>query len=330
MSLPNYLYTRLTNIQGLGSPQLNGSGFAGYQTIATKMEPPKVAVPVKYPIEDLDVPARKTIITRPDLKFITPPDPAEGDVKMEYVGPLLEIWNTLNVHSEVLFLNTFTFDDFLEAMKFSSDEVRCELLEEAHCSVLKTIVAEDGTLNVTLPDMAEDESSDEEMEDSEPATPILDAPAHATRSRMSNIEPEDSTARSSRTPAEGRHRPHRVPELLANHGWVERLQARDFSHGGWQTIMAGLLHQLSLNPRQKQECDKVLSKLVPLDEEPSQESVRMNYVHLDINLRISALQLITLLSVSTKTVRGYLESMSEEQTKIRKDKLEHQKAKKEW
>lgn len=318
--------------QGYTTPPLNGSKFPGYQT-TVKTEPQKTApVPIKYPIEDLDVPARKTELVRPDLKFIAPQTPSEGDIRMEYVGPLLEIWNTLNVHSEVLTLDAFTFDDFLEAMKFASDEVRCELLEEAHCAVLKTIVNAEGTLQVTLPDMIEDESSDEEMDESEPATPILDAPAHATRSRMSNIsnvEPDESNGRSSRTPAEGRHRPHRTPELLASYGWVERLQARDFVNGGWQTIMAGLLHQLSLNPRQKLECDKVLSRLVPLDEDPNQESVRMNYNRLDINLRISALQLVTLLCVSTKTVRGYLEDMSEEQTRIRKDKLEHQKAKKE-
>jgi hypothetical protein len=66
-----------------------------------------------------------------------------------------------------------------------------------------------------------------------------------------------------------------------------------------------------------------------LDEDPSQESVRINYIRLEINLRIAALQLITLLCVSTKTVRGYLEEMSEEQTKIRKEKLEHQKSRKE-
>ncbi|THZ26240.1 hypothetical protein D6C91_02690 [Aureobasidium pullulans] len=318
--------------QGYTTPPLNGSKFPGYQT-TVKTEPQKTApVPIKYPIEDLDVPARKTELVRPDLKFIAPQTPSEGDIRMEYVGPLLEIWNTLNVHSEVLTLDAFTFDDFLEAMKFASDEVRCELLEEAHCAVLKTIVNAEGTLQVTLPDMIEDESSDEEMDESEPATPILDAPAHATRSRMSNIsnvEPDESNGRSSRTPAEGRHRPHRTPELLASYGWVERLQARDFVNGGWQTIMAGLLHQLSLNPRQKSECDKVLSRLVPLDEDPNQESVRVNYNRLDINLRISALQLVTLLCVSTKTVRGYLEDMSEEQTRIRKDKLEHQKAKKE-
>jgi hypothetical protein len=320
--------------QGYTTPPLNGSRFAGYQTIPAKAEPQKaVPAPIKYPIEDLDVHVRKDAAVRPDLKFISPQTPNEGDIRMEYVGPLLEIWNTLNVHSEVLTLDAFTFDDFLDAMKFSSEEVRCELLEEAHCAVLKSIVNEEGTLQVTLPDMVEDESSDEEMDDSEPATPILDAPAHATRSRMSNVsnvESEESNGRSSRTPAEGRHRPHRTPELLANYGWVERLRARDFVNGGWQTIMAGLLHQLSLNPRQKAECDKVLSRLVPLDEEPSQESVRLNYVRLNINLRISALQLITLLCVSTKAMRKYLEDMSDEQTRIRKDKLEHQKAKKEW
>lgn len=291
------------------------------------MEPPKaVPVPVKYPIEDLDINPKRNGSTRPRLKYITSDDPSDGGLRMENVGAMLEVWNTLNVQCEVFVIDSFTFDDFYEAMKFSSDELVCELLDEVHCAVLTQIVNEEGQVQVALPDM-DDEDSDEEMEDSEPATPVIEVPARSTRSRLSQVENVDTSERP--TPQDHRHRPHRAQEMLAEYGWVERLKARDFVDGGWQTILVGLLYQLSLNPRHKHQCDAILSELAPLDEEPTQEVAQQRYITLNVNLRIKALQMITLLAVSTKALRVYLEELSESQTKIRKEKLEHQKEKKE-
>ena len=59
---------------------------------------------------------------------------------------LLEVWNTLNVQCEVYVLDSFTFDDFVDAMRYSSLEPACELLEEVHCAVLKLFIDDDGAL----------------------------------------------------------------------------------------------------------------------------------------------------------------------------------------
>lgn len=313
----------LTHLQPLAPHVINGNH------VPVKPEIPRVVhIPIKYPIEDLDLPPKRSGITRPRLNFVAPEEPTENDLRPETVGKLLEVWNTLNVQCQFFQLDSFTFDDFLEAMKFSSGKTTCELVEEAHCAVLKQIVDKEGALQVTLPDMALAEDSESEDEESEPATPIIDVPARSTRSRLSQVMNADAKDRASKSPSESRHRPHRAPEILADYDWVERLKARDFGGGGWQTIMVGLLYQLSLNPRHKQECDGILAHLAPLDEEPTQDTVRQQYLTLDVNKRILALQMITLLAISTKALRAYLEEGSDEQTYIRKRKLEWQKQRK--
>ena len=200
----------------------------------------------KYPIEDLEVPPKHDSNTRPRLKFICPTDGSpspETGLCMASVGGLLELWNTLNVLCEVYLLDSFTFDDFFDAMKFSSPEITCELFEEVHCAVLKLLVDEEGEVQIQLPDMPDEDEDDEEEDDandnedaSEPPTP-LDAPAHATRSRLSQVE---NMVDEMDTTLDSKQRPHRAAEILADYGWIERLKNRDFSDGGWQTIMVGL------------------------------------------------------------------------------------------
>lgn len=308
-----------------------------FTPVAHKAEPSKIQIPVKYPVEDLDLPLKRNGSTRPRMKFLAPlasdtsntshPD----DLRMDSVGLLLEIWNTLNVQCEIYELDSFTFDDFYDAMKFSSDQMTCELLEEVHCAVLKQIVNADGQIQVALPDMIEEEESEEEdelMEESEVVTP-LDAPAHATRSRLSQVWNAGNDREGSNAASESKHRSHRAADLLVEHNWVDRLKERDFGRGGWQIIMVGLLYQLSLDTRHKAKCEKILVQLAPLDDDPTQETIRQHYLGLGVNLRIAALEIITMLSLSTKAIRAYLESCSEDMTETRKTKLDHQKMRKE-
>ncbi|GAB7337147.1 hypothetical protein MBLNU457_g2541t2 [Dothideomycetes sp. NU457] len=290
-----------------------------------------VKPPLKFPTEDLDVPIKHDGSHRPRLKFLAPQDGSpcpETGLRMASVGNLLEIWNTLNVLAEIYYLDSFTFDEFFDAMKFSSPEITCELFEEIHCAVLKQLVDEDGEILCRLPEMPDDESEDEndveDKMDSEPATP-LDAPAHATRSRLSQVQ---NVADDVEMKDEAQQT-HQAVEMLGETSWVERLQKRDFVDGGWQIITVGLLNQLSMDIRHKELCDKVLSELAPMDDEPTQETAKHRYSTLDINLRISALHEIVMLSLPTKAIRNYLEEISEEMTKIRKRKVEHQRKRKE-
>jgi len=308
------------------------------QPLASRMEPRPPPPPViKYPIEDLDLPPKRNGVSRPELKFFTA-EMAEyvkgnrriylDDIEMESMGMLLEVWNTLNVQCEVYILDSFTFDDFVDAMRYSSDAPPCELVEEVHCAVLKQLVDKSGKVHIgkgVLSDfIAEaDEDASELHDASEMSTPQPDVPARSTRSRLSHVDP---AVHNPRSPIGDK--PHRAVEMLGDRSWKTRLAAREFEDGGWQVILVGLLNQLAHMPGFKARCDKILAELAPMDMEPTAETARTQYLHLNINLRISALQMVVMLSITTDAIKQFLEACSDDMTDVRKRKIEHQRAKK--
>ncbi|KAL7626575.1 hypothetical protein AAE478_003347 [Parahypoxylon ruwenzoriense] len=304
--------------------------------------PPPPPPPPKYPIEDLQLEPRDDYV-RPALKFMCS-DPPEGVVDsgarndkilMKSIGPLLETWDTLNVYCEVFKLDSFTFDDFVEAMEITKEDTPCELFIEIHCALLKQIAdseKEDGKLLVTLPELDEDSDEDEDEGAEEPSPEPEPEPkpaGRATRSSLAKLEAEriKAEAEAAEKMAEPKVR-HRATEALTNFHWVEQLKKRDFKDGGWELIMVGLLHQLSKSPRQTEACEELLAHLAPPDIEPSQETVRDQYSKLDMNLRVSALQIICMLTIDTKAVRGYMEECAETMTGYRKEKIEWQRNRK--
>ncbi|KAK2789266.1 hypothetical protein FQN52_006358 [Onygenales sp. PD_12] len=305
--------------------------------------PPPPPPPIKYPIEDLDIPPSKDGKSpRPSLKFLTDEQAEDGDeeasaldgeIKMKSVGPLLETWNTLNVYCEVLQLDSFTFDDFVQAMQFSSNDVTCELFVEVHCAVLKVLVTdekdEDNAVQILLPALPDEETRDEESEaESEEPEPSPEPPRRTTRSSLAKAEAENlrSPSRSRSPTAEVKI--HRAAEMFGEYGWIERLRKRDFKKGGWELVMVGLLDRLSYRPRLQKTCEETLAHLAPLDREPTKETAQEQYRTLDVNLRIEALQIICMLIVETKAIKNYLEECSNQMTEFRKEKIDYQRARK--
>jgi DDT domain len=303
--------------------------------------------PIKYPIEDLEVPPKESDLARSKLKFFTElavagqeddEDCPTGKFEEKSVGSLLEVWNTLNVHNEVFILDSFTFDDLAEALRFSSPDVECELLTEIHCAVLKQLVNEKGDLMVDLPQF--EEESDEESSDEESSEGTEDAEEEAELEPEPEPEPPRRTTRSSLAKAEALAMQqaksptpekvviHRAAELEAESPWKDRCKDREFRNNGWQPILVGLLYQISLNDAMKDRCETLLSKLLPPDMEASDETVIDQYSEFNVNLRLDALEIIVMLAVRTKAIREQLEKMSQEMTDLRKRKIEQQRLKK--
>ncbi|KAF2126155.1 glycosyltransferase family 57 protein [Dothidotthia symphoricarpi CBS 119687] len=294
--------------------------------------------PVKYPCEDLEIRIPKTEPARPTLKFLcddTPkgaeplPDDEKTGILMKSVGPLLCIWETLNVHDTVYMLDSFTFDDFVDAMLFSSEETECELFVEVHCSILKQIVSSSGKFQAPLPNMDDaDDSDDEESSTESTPTPEPEPPVRKTRSSLRKSEVQQIVKPRTPTP-ELPKQIHKAAEFVAEFDWVEQCKDRNFREGGWQSSMVGLLYRLSFDPTQKSACDEILAELVPPDEEPTVDNVASNYVHLDVNLRIAALESALRLTVATETFRDQLVAAAQELTRLRKEKIEFQRKRKE-
>jgi hypothetical protein len=309
---------------------------------APPYEPPPPPRPqIKYPTEDMEVAPKDTDVCRPQLKFITRSQcikntddshVVEG-LDEATVGYLLEAWNTLNVYCQVLRLDSFTFDDFVEAMQFTSDEVDCELLSETHCAVLKQLVnaenQQNGAMQIALPDLpdpSDDEEEDDEPETAPPSpTPEPEVPARRTRSSLNKVQNAEPEEAEPEEPAKS----HRADELEDEFGWVQRLRKRELRNGGWELVLAGLLHQLSGRPRLTEQCDTILAHLLPLDAEPTIETVRLQYSTMNVNLRALAMHIIVQLFMETKAVKSFLEEMANTMTEFRKTKIIHQRARKE-
>ncbi|RCI10705.1 hypothetical protein L249_5324, partial [Ophiocordyceps polyrhachis-furcata BCC 54312] len=277
-----------------------------------------------------------------------PPVPVQGRgtmcdrIDMASVGALLETWDTLNVYCEIFRLDSFTFDDFVEAMSVASDRVRVQLFDEIHCAVLKVLVeseSQGGRVCIALPELSDDEEDDEGEDDEDAAEPETAEPTpepkptgRATRSSLAKLEAERLAAEAAaaeeaslRAELESKHR---AEELLREYDWIGHLRRRDFAHGGWQRIVVGLLHQLSKKERQEKACEELLLQLVPPNTNPTLEAVRQSYAKLDVNYRVQALQILCMLTMETKAVRAYMEDCSESMTKYRKDRIEWQRQRK--
>ena len=307
--------------------------------------PPKVEVvptppppPIKFPCEDTEVPPRKNTDPRPSLSFYSEDlpsgesvkEPAHPGLKISSVGTLLEIWDSLNVHSEVFILDSFTVDDFAEAMRFESSDVDCELLNEVHCAVLKQLVNVEGKIQVSLPEFDPSDSENEDDEDEEEEASAEPTPEpEFRRTTRSSLRKEEAAALKARTPTPEPTEVHQAAAMQGDRPWKDRLKGRDFKDGGWQVILIGLLHQVSLMPRKKEMCEKILAILAPMDKDATAETAKQQYfTALDVNLRLEALQIITQLAVSSPALRKHLEDMSSEMTELRKKKIEQQRMKK--
>ena len=326
-----------------GPPPPNFHMSNGYHPIAAKGQPKPVAPPPpKYPIEDLEIAPAHDGTHRPPLKYLSETTPsrdrvsegAGSGIEMESVGLLLETWDTLNVYCEVFQLDSFTFDDYIQALGFASEDVQCELLIEIHCAVLKKLVNDandkNGQVQITLPYQPESEEEDSSngnsIEDSpEPEPEAAKPPARSTRSSLVGLR--ESTNGLSLVDAKI-HRAVEMDHMIRGYDWKQRLRKRDFQDGHWVVIIVGLLNQLSGNARMTKTCNEILQHLAPLDQEATPEVAFSQYQSLDINFRIKILQILCLKSVETKAIRQYMEDCSLQMTETRKEKNEVQRSRK--
>ncbi|CAN9338261.1 unnamed protein product [Alternaria alternata] len=244
-------------------------------------------------------------------------------ILMKSIGPLLCIWETLNVHDTIYMLDSFTFDDFVDAMRFTHETVECELFVEMHCAILKQIVNGSGKIQTNLPNLADEDSSDEESSEESTPTPEPEPPVRTTRSSLRKSGAAQLVVKPRTPTPEPPRELHKAEEFVTDFDWVEQCKIRNFADGGWQAIVVAILYRLSFDSARKEACDEVLA------EEPTMATIASNYTTLDVNLRISALEMILSLTVVTENFRDQLVAAAQEMTRLRKEKIEYQRKRKE-
>jgi len=284
---------------------------------------------VKYPIDDLETAPKRNIMSRPPFKVL---ESLENGILGKSVGSLLEIWTTLNVHAGFLVVDTFTFDDFMEAMSFTSEDVECELLIEIHCAILKMLLTEQGTITANIPSLPDEssEEGDSSVAVSTESTPAPEGVNGSNRQKSNLGKYSVSVDDIPHVNGNGNsvNLSHQVADFLEDYDWTEQLEKQEFKAGGWQCIIVGLLERMSLLPYLKEKCDTILAYLAPMGKKPSRDSIRHNYAKMDINLRAAALETVMRVAITTDKMKKYNEERNENMTELRKQKMEFQKQRK--
>ncbi|MCJ1307373.1 hypothetical protein MMC25_001019 [Agyrium rufum] len=334
------LATRAFPISGDAQFLHFASPRGGFQPLAAKAAPKPPSPPApKYPIEDLEIPPVLDMPRRPDLKYLSR-DQAVSDIKprkadptdilMKSIGPLLETWNTLNVYCEVFLLDSFTFDDYIDALHFRTETTECELLSEIHCALLKRIVNDEKDLNgkvqVTLPAAQEDEEDGSSQDSSTKPTPEPEFKPRTTRSSLAKSEAAEIKAAALL--AAKVHQASEIDHCVPGYDWKMRLRKRDFKDGRWVVILVGLLNLLSIDVRYKKTCEEILAHLASTKLEPTEDAAISQYATLNINLRVQVIQILCMLCLETAAIRSYMEECTQNMTQFRKEKIDQQRARK--
>ncbi|KAG5419805.1 hypothetical protein I9W82_001685 [Candida metapsilosis] len=106
--------------------------------------------------------------------------------------------------------------------------------------------------------------------------------------------------------------------------WHDRLRKRNFKDGNWQIILVGVLSLVEHVPKYHQVVQDIFKSLAPIDGSVSASALRTNfYEHLDINLKLHALCILTDLLITSPLVRNYIEESLEQQTNLRRTRLDN-------
>ncbi|ODQ82849.1 hypothetical protein BABINDRAFT_5754 [Babjeviella inositovora NRRL Y-12698] len=247
------------------------------------------------------------------------------------VNDAVEAWTFLNIYRTPLVLDTFTFDDFITAMKWSQDDLdnegACELLNEIFCAAIKGVVSENGEVYGVVESFLEEEAEPPTetkakskangvkkevgtISEAKPETNPSDAVDVPLDSDLSDIESDDDD--------------HNAYAILnyRNVSWEDRVARTQFRDGSWQIILLGILSQLE-HTKHKKVIARMYKLLVPLGTNPTPGTVLTNfYTHFTLDFRVKALNILCELLIGSPVIRAHIDFCLEESTRLRRDRLE--------
>ena len=277
---------------------------------------------IKYPIDDLDERLAFDGASRPRLK-------EEEGIENGFLGDVMSTWTFLNVFGGRLHLDTFTLDDYIDALRYQEVDYPCELIVEIHCALLKALVSEEepeclvplptahhtskpaknGTHEPEPMDVVKIE--DDGVSDQGTITTSTSASHDSLYSSLLDIR---STATKS-----------------GNQTWQDwrlRIQSRDFLAGGWEYALMGILDELGDSPRLTPVVLDILEELLPEGEKHTRKQAKENYARMDAKFKCKAIALLIQLVCQTPTVREFIEESMGQMTELRKEKVEVQRERK--
>ncbi|ANB15680.1 Itc1p [Sugiyamaella lignohabitans] len=248
---------------------------------------------------------------------------------------LLESWLFLNVYHEPLLLDSFTFDDFVDVLKYADEETEIPLLNEIHCALLSAIVGTSNSeLLISMPYYDREENEDTAEVDADEDVGKLESEAkHAYESDIENTNSQkvedkmDIDTKDNNDSLEDNTSNHRASSFLRyqNVDWKERLKKRMFKDGGWQQIAISVLHSVNYVPEWTEIINEILSYMASSERGVTLAAAHTGYYELSFELRTRILEILCHLVYSSSVIRNHIDRSLEESTKLRKDRMDRQR-----
>ncbi|CCH45669.1 Imitation switch two complex protein 1 [Wickerhamomyces ciferrii] len=308
-----------------------------------------------FKVKEATPPPKRTIeedLSQPVESLTTRPKPQKITIIDDVIQEALESWTFLNVYRSPLMLDTFTFDDFITAMKWNNKNKQCTLLNEIFCAVLSAFITEKSTdLTITLPEDFDIE--DIEIEENDESKIKIKGESEELKQNgdASHIESENGDSKDTNDVKEEvkdekdnqeevkeetqedqeeeeesvEEENHDVEKYLEYRGisWQERLQKRNFKDGNWQIILLGVLDLVRDIKDYKSIINEIFGILAPLNSTVSPNAILSNFTfNLSINLRIKALNILCSLLVNSPIIRQFLDKCMSDSTELRRERLE--------
>jgi len=281
---------------------------------------------IKYPIDDLDDRLTFDAAARPRLK-------QEESIDNEVLVEVMSTWTFLNVFGEPLRLDSFTLDDYIDALKYQEIDFPSELIIEIHCALLRALVSAEAESLVIFPRTHKSKRKQiDSSTNTTSSTPSVKAESvDISMDDASDADRESSSASSVSSEYNTLLKLRATNTKPGNSSWTDwrvRIQQRDFNAGGWEFAIVGILDELADSHRLTPVIIEILTSLLPPHEKHTRKTVKDNYARLPPKLKIRTIHLLTQLVCQTPTVREHIEDCMTTMTELRKDKVDAQRERK--
>lgn len=268
---------------------------------------------IKYPIDDLDDRLAFDAAARPKLK--------EESFDDGFMGDVAATWTFLNVFGEPLQLDSFTLDDYIDALGYQEIDFPCDMIKEIHYALLKALVSEDEPeCLVPLPQPRQSILDD--------TTASVQSDGDTTMEDASQGTSDSSTAAELYASLLDLRASATKPGATTWTDWRIKVQTRDFLAGGWEYAVVGILDELGNSPRLTSSILTILNDLLPPTEKRTRKNIKENYARTSARHKVEILKLLVQLVCQTPLVREHIEDCMLSMTELRKDKVDVQRERK--
>ncbi|KAI9314873.1 ATP-utilizing chromatin assembly and remodelling N-terminal-domain-containing protein [Dichotomocladium elegans] len=301
----------------------------------------KLEAALKYPIEDLDVPTYRrdpsgdgpiidmspgqpgsnTLPLNPTGGLPKYPETSPETIPDACFGSVLMVYSFLSVFAKPLNLYPFSLDDFENALRHSSVDIKSHILIESNVSLVNAIINERRKPRANNQAASSEFGSYVSLSRSTP-TPNLSRQGSSHLSEDEDMDVDnDNEMEKKESPSSRAHVCWGRPEIdEISDGWDIRPIPAKNDREGWVDVLIGCVHDIA-PPEKGADIDRIFAHLVP-HTRTNMEEREIAYLRLSLRDKIVLMDMLVNVVNECTFIKDYMEESQEQLTELRKQKID--------